>query len=203
MVSIQVESTEQKLNDKIKAQQAIIDSLLAEKESNIDTSVPIEWNGWAEDLDWNRDYNYLGDKNWTCYCYESNDGKLEYISLPFHNGDILVINNEAGTCELIDQCFLYFNKDAKIFIEHYSYRMKKGEKRLNHGDITEESFGGIEDDCFKVAPLSRGYYGIEEIVYFDFLEEAKAYCDKHLMDYDNIMLCDSDRNEIGIWNEYY
>ena len=107
MVSIQKESTKQKLHDKIKAQQAVIDALLAQKESKIDTSIPMEWVGWYQNNDWDRDYNYLGDKNWTCYCYEINDGKLEYISLPFHNGDILVINNETGTCELIDQCFLH------------------------------------------------------------------------------------------------
>ena len=33
MVSIQVESTEQKLHDKIKAQQAVIDTLLAQKQT--------------------------------------------------------------------------------------------------------------------------------------------------------------------------
>ena len=53
------------------------------------------------------------------------------------------------------------------------------------------------DNCFKVAQAE-----CPDIEYFDTLDDAKRYCDRHLIDYGHIMLCDSDKNEIGDWGDY-
>ena len=42
-----------------------------------------------------------------------------------------------------------------------------------------------------------------DVDYFDTLEEAKAFCDQHAdLDYGLIMLCDSNKNDIGDWGDY-
>lgn len=53
------------------------------------------------------------------------------------------------------------------------------------------------DNCFKVAQAE-----CPDIEYFDTLDDAKRYCDRHLIDYGCIMLCDSEKKEIGDWGDY-
>ena len=45
--------------------------------------------------------------------------------------------------------------------------------------------------------------GNPDVDYFDTLDEAKAFCDKHeSLDYGLIMLCDWKKQEIGDWGDY-
>ena len=53
------------------------------------------------------------------------------------------------------------------------------------------------DNCFKVAQAE-----CPDVEYFDTLDDAKRYCDRHLIDYGHIMLCDSEKKEIGDWGDY-
>lgn len=41
-----------------------------------------------------------------------------------------------------------------------------------------------------------------DVNYFETLIEAKAFCDRHYIMYGFIMLCDSDKKEIGDWGDY-
>lgn len=41
-----------------------------------------------------------------------------------------------------------------------------------------------------------------DVEYFKTLDEAKRYCDRHLLDYGYIMLCDEDYDEIGYWGQF-
>ena len=54
-----------------------------------------------------------------------------------------------------------------------------------------------EKQYYKVAQAEN-----PDVEYFDTLQEAKKYCDRHLIDYGYIMLCDEDFNEIGDWGDY-
>jgi hypothetical protein len=88
----------------------------------------------------------------------------------------------------------------------------------------EEVTCGMKKDCDGegLEPV-EGHYGCDEcreedqkeyykvcsaecpdVDYFDTLEEAKAFCDQHAdLDYGLIMLCDSNKNDIGDWGDYY
>ena len=127
-----------------------------------DTSIPIDV-GMSEEVD-------VSDNNWTCYQFKSVDGNLEFIALN-HGSNILRIDWRVWKCEIIDSSYVYFNKEGKLFIEHYSYSMKKGEKRLDDARLTDKSFGhGCSAEYFKVADVN-----------FETLNEAKLYCDNHLL----------------------
>jgi len=54
-----------------------------------------------------------------------------------------------------------------------------------------------EKQYYKVAQAEN-----PDVEYFDTLQKAKKYCDRHLIDYGYIMLCDEDFNEIGDWGDY-
>ncbi len=53
------------------------------------------------------------------------------------------------------------------------------------------------DNIYKVATAE-----CPDVDYFDTLEEAKEFCDRHSLDYGYIMLCDSEKREIGCWGDF-
>ena len=65
-----------------------------------------------------------------------------------------------------------------------------------------------DEECDCCNPLEEEFYEVSraenpDVEYFNTLEEAKAFCDKHCdLDYGLIMLCDKHKKHIGDWGDY-
>ena len=67
--------------------------------------------------------------------------------------------------------------------------------------------GLVECDCDNCREYEIEYYKVAtaecpDIDYFETIKGAKAFCDKHSLNYGAIMLCDKDKNEIGDYGDY-
>jgi len=121
-----------------------------------DTSIPVKWDGWQENLfEEYPESNWFGDNRNISYRFQA--GELEYIVVQNDSGlyDIYLVKDDTVTN--IRSSFVYFDKDAKLFIEHYNYNMKPGEKRLLcHGELTNKNFGSDESSDDELCPAVLG-----------------------------------------------
>ena len=135
-------------------------------------------------------------------CEKCDDGKPCYICCcdkaeTTDDEDEEMCHNGGGNCDCGESCCYDVYCSVDGCDEGVDRSTPNGEPlhKNKNGDA-------LCDDCFE-----KNYYKVStaecpDVDYFDTLEEAKLFCDKHDIDYGVIMLCDYNKDEIGDYGDY-